>query len=152
VVEIPFAAFFPEDVRDEHMPEKLRAEGAGILRWMVEGALSWQRIGLAKPLVVRQATESYRDSEDVLKHYLQERTVQGKDFWVYDKELYSSYRAWCEINKEFELKNRKFSGAMSAHGYRAGRQKKGKIWRGLRIELGPSCADFDESVEAIQDE
>src|SRR4029077_16760638 len=100
VVEIPFAAFFPEDVRDEQMPEKLRAEGAGILRWMVQGALSWQKIGLAKPSVVRQATESYRDSEDVLKHYLQERTVLGKDFWVYDQELYSSYRNWCENNKE----------------------------------------------------
>ena len=85
-------------------------------------------------------------------HYLEERPVQGEDFWIYDKELYGSYRTWCVANREFELKNRKFSEAMSAHGYRADRQKKGKVWRGLRIESGSFCANLEESVEAIRDQ
>ena len=39
-------------------------EGDGIMQWMVEGALEYQKTGLAAPASVKEATEAYLNSED----------------------------------------------------------------------------------------
>ena len=44
---VPFE-FKPNPV-DPHLEDKLRAEWPGILRWMIEGCLDWQRNGLLRP-------------------------------------------------------------------------------------------------------
>ena len=42
---IPFNVTIPEGERDLELAEKLRAEWPGILAWMIEGCLDWQRQG-----------------------------------------------------------------------------------------------------------
>ena len=56
---IPFTITVPPDERDEKLGEKLKAEWPGILAWMIEGCLEWQRSGLAPPESVLSATASY---------------------------------------------------------------------------------------------
>jgi putative DNA primase/helicase len=55
----PFNVKIPERDRDPDLPEKLRAEWQGILRWALDGCLEWQRTGLAPPAVVLEATNDY---------------------------------------------------------------------------------------------
>jgi putative DNA primase/helicase len=43
---IPFAVTIPAEERDHELTEKLKAEWAGILQWMVDGCLEWQTEGL----------------------------------------------------------------------------------------------------------
>src|SRR4051812_38190584 len=48
------------------LKEKLRAEWPGILQWMIEGCLIWQRQALQPPEKVLKATEEYlRDQDDI---------------------------------------------------------------------------------------
>lgn len=43
---IPFAVTIPPEEQDAKLVEKLRGEWPGILRWMVEGCLAWQKEGM----------------------------------------------------------------------------------------------------------
>ena len=54
--------------------EKLRAEWPAILRWCIDGCLEWQRIGLAPPAIVRDATEAYFADQDTLEQWLDDCT------------------------------------------------------------------------------
>ena len=53
---IPFAVRIPPEERDPDLPEKLRMEWPGILKWAIAGCLEWQRIGLSPPAAVTEAT------------------------------------------------------------------------------------------------
>ena len=53
----------PEAERDPKLVEKLKAEWPAILRWVLDGCLEWQRIGLAPPAIVTEATDRYFDGE-----------------------------------------------------------------------------------------
>jgi putative DNA primase/helicase len=44
---IPFTVTIPPDERDLKLADKLKPEWPGILQWMIDGCLEWQRIGLA---------------------------------------------------------------------------------------------------------
>ena len=61
---IPFKTK-PEKL-DRTLRDKLRGELGGILKWAIEGAVEWQRIGLAPPRVVVEATSEYFQGEDTL--------------------------------------------------------------------------------------
>ncbi len=53
----------------EDLDAALRAEAPGILRWLVEGCLAWQRDGLAEPEAVVRETLAYRQSEDTFTRF-----------------------------------------------------------------------------------
>lgn len=52
-----------EHQADPRLAEKLKAEGPGILAWLVRGCLTWQAEGLRPPAAVTGATEAYRQDE-----------------------------------------------------------------------------------------
>lgn len=54
---IPFTVCIPHEKRDRKLLEKLKAEGAGILRWAIEGLMEYQNGGLQEPATVNNATE-----------------------------------------------------------------------------------------------
>ena len=59
----PFTNVFEPDLT---LKERLREEAPGILAWLIEGCLEWQRIGLAPPRRIVRATEEYlRDQSDL---------------------------------------------------------------------------------------
>lgn len=45
---LPFTVTIPKEERDQNFLEKLTAELSGILAWMIEGCLMWQRMGYAR--------------------------------------------------------------------------------------------------------
>jgi putative DNA primase/helicase len=77
---IPFAVTIPEAERDDKLSEKLAAEYPGILRWMLEGCVAWQREGLAPPARVTGATAEYLAAEDLIQTWMDEccRTERDK--------------------------------------------------------------------------
>ena len=70
---VPFTQEIPAEERDPELPEKLREEWPGILRWMIDGCLLWQRDGLAAPASVTDASAEYLESEDSLGQWLHDR-------------------------------------------------------------------------------
>jgi putative DNA primase/helicase len=69
---IPFTVTIPDEEKDAHLPDKLKAELPGILAWCLRGCLEWQRSGLGEPDEVRQATASYQAEQDTLAEFFAE--------------------------------------------------------------------------------
>ena len=67
----------PEAERDQELSAKLKAEWPGILRWMIDGCLMWQRDGLNPPDVVKDATDSYLTGQDDLQQFIDDACVTG---------------------------------------------------------------------------
>jgi putative DNA primase/helicase len=47
---IPFTTRITEEKQDKHLEQKLKTEASGILNWLLEGAMRWQKEGLKTPV------------------------------------------------------------------------------------------------------
>lgn len=63
---------FKPATADQQLDDKLKAEWPGILRWLINGCLDWQKNGLMRPDVVKGATEEYFEAQDVIGAWLDE--------------------------------------------------------------------------------
>jgi putative DNA primase/helicase len=79
---------------DLNLLEKLLAMLPGILGWMVEGCLIWQREGLNPPAVVTEATAEYQKAEDFIGQFLDDRCDLGPDYSVGATKLYDEFKDW----------------------------------------------------------
>ena len=64
--------------RDSELADKLKEEWPGILQWIVDGCVEWQRDGLQPPQAVTEATSDYLDSQDLVGQWLTECCVEEK--------------------------------------------------------------------------
>ena len=116
---VPFTVTIPKAERDPDLPEKLQAEWPGILAWAIEGCLEWQRIGLAPPPAVLDATEEYLADEDGLGRFLDDRCETGDLLTMAEVQaLFASWRDWCATNNEFAGSTKRFSQNMESRGFR----------------------------------
>jgi len=100
---VPFKQRFyePEEnqlpVQDLHIVDKLKREVDGIFRWMVEGALLWQKEGrLPIPNTIRQETANIFGQKDVLAEFLDTQCVIQAGLKTQVTLLWRRYEAWCE--------------------------------------------------------
>lgn len=70
----------PEEVNPD-LPERLLNELAGILAWAAAGCLDSEAGGLQVPSTVRDATETYRQEQDSVGAFLDERTEEPAESW-----------------------------------------------------------------------
>jgi putative DNA primase/helicase len=99
---IPFNKAFVSDPKgtdqkkaDPELPSRLRAEACGILAWLVQGCLEWQRQGLNPPETVKVATQGYRQEEDLMGLFIEDRCEVSESATVKAGALYKTYQAWC---------------------------------------------------------
>jgi putative DNA primase/helicase len=111
---------------DKGLPAKLLAERPGILAWLVAGCLLWQEEGLGEPHAVAEATEEYREQEDVVGNFLAEKCVRGPDYRVKAGDLYAAFKQWAEQNGERSMSQREFGLAMTQRGFE--RQDSSGLW------------------------
>jgi putative DNA primase/helicase len=94
---VPFLVQIPAEERDPDLAAKLKAEGPAILRWMIDGCLEWQQVGLAPPKTVTDATEEYFNDQDVVKQWLEDCTEDGGPFaFTATSQIFASWKAWCD--------------------------------------------------------
>lgn len=99
--KIDFRKTIPAERRKENFAQLLVAEeGAGILQWMVEGAVRLTNQGFNEPDSVKMATQSYRHEEDHIAKFLDEKTIIADTASVTKVAMYNSYRDWCSENGE----------------------------------------------------
>jgi len=132
---VPFRVTIPVEEQDKHLVDKLEAEAGHILKWAVQGLLSWRKSGLREPSEVQIATGSYRDSQDVIKDFLAEKCVAGGDGRVDATALYRSYQGWCRTNGEKEMTQRVFGETIVARGYERRKIKGIKRYLGIRLAI-----------------
>lgn len=124
---IPFEVYFPPEKRIKGLSEILiNEEGPGILTWLVDGCLEWQRIGLAEPKKVLEAVKEYRSEQNVLMDFIGQCTDSFLDHEQLRDQakvkfgfLYGRYVAWCKENGEKKiLTSRKFALKLTPLGYK----------------------------------
>lgn len=119
---VEFGVIIPEKERDTTLPDRLKSEYGGILRWALAGCLEWQMRGLDPPAAVRATTAAYLNGEDMLAAWLDvccERTGQ-----VTLQAAHSSYRGWCESNGAVVLGRNTFGNQLEAHGFRRSKESR----------------------------
>ena len=112
-------------------------EGEGILAWLVEGCMEWQRAGLKEPEKVLDAVKEYRREQSAVSDFIEQCCVSWLDhpnrdqFKIKPADLYGGYTAWCKVNGEKDvLSGRKFGGEMTDRGYML------KSFNGVNYRLG----------------
>ncbi len=131
---IPFTVFIKPEDRDHDLETKLRAEGPGILQWMIEGCLEWQRKGLAPPPAVVAASEAYIHQQDVTEQWLEECCEKGsaKDPTTKTK-LWQSWEGWAKGAGEFVGTKKDLMTRLKAKGFEEGKISAGACFRGLTV-------------------
>ena len=141
VLLIPFTQIFltnpdpskpNEHKADLNLAEKLRAERPGILAWLVQGCLEWQRQGLNPPDSVKAATAEYKAAEDTIATFRADKCIEGPGLQVRAGELYSAYRAWSEANGEKAMTGTKF-GRYFAELFDSAKDVNGKFYLGIGL-------------------
>jgi len=107
----------PELKADPSLADKLHREADGILRWLVDGCLAWQRDGLGDPPEVRAATADYRADMDVLGAFIGERCDLRPDATAKASELYEAYKKWAVESGERAISSRRFGRTMTERGF-----------------------------------
>ncbi len=131
---VPFIVTIPEAERDPDLPDKLKAEYPGILRWAVEGCLAWRQNGLGRPEAVRAASEQYRAEMDTLGAFLSDCCVLGPRYTVAVSELYSAYEQWCTANSEKTVSKRTFTQRLRDRGIGDRKGAKGvRLYQGIAL-------------------
>jgi len=141
VLLIPFETIFVtnpdptkpnERLADLDLAEKLRAERPGILAWLVQGCLEWQRQGLNPPASVLAATQNYRDAENTIKTFLADCCIEGPTHTVRAGALYQAYRTWTESNGERPMTANKF-GRYFGEIFNSAKDRAGKLYLGIGL-------------------
>ena len=132
---IPFLVTIPEDKRVLNFAEKmLAAEQAGILRWMIEGCLMWQRDGLKPPKVVMAATKSYVESQDDLQAFIDQCCVVSAKEWDTVEHIWDGWLDWAQDCNEFIGSKRRLGDRLVEKGYErtSGGADKTRMFKGIR--------------------
>ena len=135
---IPFAVVITEAEDNKDLQEALITELPGILNWALRGCLEWQRVGLAEPPEVVDATKEYRDEEDVLGRFLSDCCVTGPALSVGSGDLYAAYRDWAKQAEEWCHSHTKFSGLLKDRGFKPDRKSTLRQWLGLGLAASRS--------------
>ena len=148
---IPFIVHIPPEERDENLTEKLKAEWPGILAWMIEGCLEWQRDGLKPPQVVLTATAEYLESEDALTAWIEDKCERSPQSWTSSTDLFLSWKHWADIAGEPSGTQKRFSQKLEERGFDKERNRDGRGFRGLRITLNTVRIDARDTCDGSLD-
>jgi putative DNA primase/helicase len=129
---IPFSVTIPPEERDKTLQETLRAEWPGILHWMLQGCIEWQRIGLQPPAAVANATAEYIEAEDAIAAWIEEQCDCAPDLRASPMELFGSWTSWAKAAGESVGTMKRFSQALEARGYKKHRPGGRKTFFGIQ--------------------
>lgn len=117
---IRFPRRVPDHAIDKTLGAKLRAEGPGILNWLLEGFKLWQAEGLGDPVGVQEAREEWKAECDSLRLFVEEcceLRPDDPDCWAPAGELFARYEEWAKDSGErFPLGRRSFAERLKALG------------------------------------
>ena len=143
---VPFNYRVPEDKKNKNLEPELLGEASGILNWLVEGCLMWQKNGFPKCDAINHATSDYQQDEDRIGEFLQEASNTGPGLKTSASELYKAYRWFCRDAGDMPLNSRNFPKKMEEKGHTKKRGGSGNFWDGIALtdEYRDNIMSYDE--------
>jgi putative DNA primase/helicase len=109
--------------------------GPAVLDWMVGGCRKWQAEGLGTCAAVQEATNEYRESEDILGEFLEECCTVGPGLEVKSAVAYVTYAKWAVLQGFFPpLTKNLFGRKLKKKGFTQGKLDGDRSWVGLTVE------------------
>jgi putative DNA primase/helicase len=140
---IPFTVTIPPEECDPKLFEKLKSEWGGILKWMVDGCLEWQRNGLQAPESVRVATETYLCDEDKVGRWIEERCIAGPNETAAKTAAYKDFQRWCTDGGEVAPSRNIFTQELTARSIDCdSRSSTTRLIRGISLVGDPVEESF----------
>jgi len=119
---------------DRQLEDKLKEEWPAILRWMLDGCVSWYKGGLCQPESVRAATAEYFGQQDLTRQWLDESTTLepgNTHRFETSADLFASWSVFAKSNGEEAGTAKGLAARLRRHGLRqASRKMTGKTYRG----------------------
>ena len=145
---VPFNEILPEKEWDKKLAEKIiERELPGVFNWAVQGLKDYYKAGsLNAPKVVADATQKYKEEQDILHDFILEycdtptpEEPFGKLFEIRANDLYDAYKSWNTYNgDEKPMSSTKFGRLLHDKGISKTRKAEGNYYIGLKIKSGKS--------------
>ena len=154
VLLVPFDVQIPVEKVDKQLSDKLWAERAGILNWLLDGLRQYMELGgLHPPEEVMAATQEYRDESDLIGSFV--RAALEITRYEHDQveagRLYSVFVQFCKRQGITPLAgttfNRRLPKAAAQFGFTKGKASI-SVYCGLRVnsEFASSSHTHDEDM------
>jgi len=99
--KIDFNITIAPEKRKENLAQTIvKVEGAGVLKWIVEGAVRVTTQGFKEPDSIKAATLEYRFEEDHIAKFVSERVIEASSGTAVRSSVFNTYREWCAENGE----------------------------------------------------
>ncbi len=132
---IPFTVTIPKEKRDPDLSEKLEAESTGIMQWMIDGAVEYQKQGLMPPKSVIEATESYFEDENTIQQWIFDNCEVASEFWETPTRLFNSWKSYAKAANLMPGTNKDFKSKMESTGYRYSKTGlRGRHYVGIKVK------------------
>lgn len=116
---------------DETLKDRLSAEYPAILRWMIDGALLWQRQGIGTCQAVRRASEEYFERQDAFRQWADECCVLDPSLSTRPATLLAAFNTWAKAAGRDQTDANTFAEIIArTPGLRRGK------WQGVRLVRG----------------
>lgn len=114
----------------------IEQSGEYIMYWIIEGAknIIANKFNLIAPQVVTDAINEYKDQNDWMKQFLDDRCVIDKKEKESSSELYKKYIEYCSSNKEYTRSTADFSAELEKNGFRRLIERRRRYIVGLRLK------------------
>lgn len=139
VLLIPFDVTIASHKQDPHLVEKLKAELPGILNWAMAGYRDYRRHGLRIPKVITDATDAYKDEEDLLGEWQQEHCVIAPGAKVAITDCYNAYCVWAKSRGHRALAQSRLSKRLKDRGFSRDAGK--RHYLGLELSQAGAAAE-----------
>ncbi len=131
---VPFNRIFLPEERDPQLLDKLKLEAPHILAWMVQGCMEWQRRRLTDvPGAVSGATEDYRQDQDSIGTWLEERCLSASHLETTTADLYADYRRWALAGGLHPVSAARLGRSLSERGYSQRKSHGQRLWKGIAL-------------------
>lgn len=138
----------PEEM-DHTLPQKLKAETAGILSWAVEGLLRLQSEGRFTTVPSSETLcKQYQFESDPVSMFITASLTRSEKSKVLKKDVYDAYKEFCATDGYNPLSNAQFGKAMKERGILA-KESGGKGYYCVEFGTG-STTDEKSSTSATE--
>lgn len=134
IIICPFNAVIEKPIKD--YAEKLfKNNGGAIISWLINGAKKYYDSNYNLPYckVCDEAKNQYIEDNDWLTRFIDDCCNIGELESQAGGVLYKAYKQWCQDVGEYPKKNRDFTHALEAAGYKMKRTSKCNMWTGLSL-------------------
>lgn len=153
--------FLPFDVNLRALPRdkqrdqgeveaQMRAQGSGILNWLIEGYQDFMEQGIAMPEAMEKLKSNLLEAADPVGVFIDEMTQKDAAGRLNVSDFYKVHEAWCEREGRTQYQMKTVGDIMVEKGFERGKVRGLSNWKG--IAWNAEAGDLVERVTGYRPE